>query len=273
VTGRGSLSRLCIHFGMLCAALSFASWWTSHTILDPARTRRVTEAVLESTDVRHFVAQHVALITAPAVGFGGKPASTNGAYASHLEAVLGRRDIQQKLEQFVVEAHERLLGERSQPAVLDQTTVRTLVAAALPSISRADLAKVHAVKFDVPQSQALFKSREAFAHRFWLYFLGAVVLLAIGLVTTDDRRSAVRLIGKWLVGITIAHLIVLWILPVVILPAVTTNPWAHFVAAVARAVSAGIVTGLIVLAVVGVVFLFADHFIPQSATPAEPSST
>src|SRR6185437_13004521 len=129
---------------------------------------------------------------------------------------------------------------------------------AFPSISAADLAKVHAVRFDVPQNAALLKGREAFAHRFWLFFLGAVALLAVGLVATDDRHAAVKLIGKWLIGITVAHLLVLWIVPVVVLPAVTTNPWAHFVSAVARALGAGEVTGLVVLAIVGVVFLFVD---------------
>ena len=262
------MSKLFIHFGMLCAALAFASWWTSHTILDTARTRRVTEAVLQSADLRHFVANHIASVTAPAVGVSATAAATNGEYATQLDAVLGRPDIQLKLEQFVVDAHERLLGERSQPAALDEATVRTLVTAAFPSVRAADLANVHAVTFDVPQSQALFKSRQAFAHRFWLYFLGAVALLTVGLVTTDDRHAAVKLIGKWLIGITVAHLIVLWIVPVVILPAVTTNPWAHLIAAVARAVGAGIVTSLVLLALVGVVFLFLDHFIPARTTPA-----
>jgi hypothetical protein len=272
VTGRGSVSKLFVHLGMLCAALAFASWWTSHTILDTARTRRVTEAVLGSADLRSFVADHIASVTAPAVGVSASAATTSVAYTNQLDAVLGRQDIQLKLEQFVVDAHERLLGERSQPAVLDEATVHTLVTAALPSVTAADLANVHAVTFDVPQNQALFKSRQALAHRFWLYFLGAVVLLTIGLVTTDDRHAAVKLIGKWLIGITVAHLVVLWILPVLILPAVTTNPWAHLVAAVARAVGAGIVTSLVVLAIVGVVFLFVDHFIPARSTPAESGS-
>jgi hypothetical protein len=272
VTGRGSVGKLFVHFGMLCAALAFASWWTSRTILDTSRTRRVAEAVLESKDVRRFVADHVAAVTAPAVGVTASSGPANTAYANHLDAVLGRRDIQSKLERFVVEAHARLLGERSHPAVLDQATARTLVTAAFPSIGPADLAKVHAVKFDVPQSQALFKSREALVHRFWLYLLGAVALLAVGIVTTDDRRAAVKLIGKWLLGITVAHLIVLWIVPVMILPAVTTNPWAHLIAAVAHAVGAGIVTSLVVLALVGIVFLFVDRFIPERAPPADRGS-
>ena len=272
MTGRGSASKLFIHFGMLCAALAFASWWTSHTILNTTRTRRVTEAVLESADLRHFVANHVASVTAPAVGV-SPGAATSGAYTNHLDAVLARRGIQVKLEQFVVDAQERLIGTRSQPAVLDQATVRTLVVAAFPSVSQADLAKVHAVRFNVPESQTLFKSRQALAHRFWLYLLGAVVLLTVGLVTTDDRHATVKLIGKWLIGITVAHLLVLWIVPVLILPAVTTNPWAHLVAAVARAVGAGIVTGLVVLALVGVVFLFVDYFIPARKTSAGAGSS
>jgi amino acid transporter len=250
---------------MLCAALTFASWWTSHTILDTGRTRRVVDTVLASTELRQFVAGQVASVTAPALG---TPA-LHDEYATRLETVLGRSDIQAKLEQFVVDAHERLLGQRTQPAVLDQSTVRTLVAAAFPTMSAADLAKVKAVSFNVPQAQVLMKSRETLAHRFWLYLLGAVVLLTIGLVTTDDRHASVKLIGKWLIGITIAHLLVLWILPVLILPAVTSNPWAHFVAAIARAVGAGIISGLVVLALVGIVFLFVDHFVPTSEPTAE----
>ena len=259
MAGRGTTSRLLVHVGMLCAALAFTSWWTSHTILDTGRTRRVTDAILSSADLRHYVAQRIASATAPAVGT-TKP---TGTYTNRLDAVLARRDIQLKLEQFVVDAHKRLLGERTEPAVLDQETVRTLVTAAVPNMSPADVAKVHAVRFDVPQAQALMKSRQAFAHRFWLYLLAALVLLTIGIAITDDRRASVKLIGKWLIGITIVHLAVLWFLPVLIVPAVTTNPWAHLVAAVARALGAGIATGLVVLAVVGVACLFVDRFIPR----------
>src|SRR5690349_24705137 len=106
------MSKLPVHLGMLCAALAFASWWTAHTILDTARTRRVTEAVLESKDLRHFVASHIASATAPSVGVRAGAASTNGEYTNQLEAVLGRRDIQVKLEQFVVDrSEERRVGK------------------------------------------------------------------------------------------------------------------------------------------------------------------
>jgi hypothetical protein len=267
---RGTAGKLLVHFGMLLAALAFASWWTSHTILDTARTRRATDAVLENATLRRYVADRIAAATTPAVGattINAATATRSGerALTNRLDAALNRRDIRVKLEQFVVDAHDRLIGARSQPAVLDQTTARTLVAAAVPTLSAADLAKVHAVRFDVPQAQILVKGRVALAHRFSLYFLGAIVLLALALVTTDDRHATVKLIGKWLIGISVAHLVVLWIVPVVLLPAVSTNPWVNLVASVARALTAGIVSGLVVLAVGGVAFLFADHFIPTPA--------
>src|SRR5690349_24780941 len=105
-----AVSRVCISVGMLFAALAFASWWTSHTILDSSRSRRVTDAVLSSAEVRSFVAEHVAAATAAV------PAASTERFTRNLDAVLARRDIRLKLEQFVVDAHERLLGTRAQPA-------------------------------------------------------------------------------------------------------------------------------------------------------------
>jgi len=270
---------LLIHFGMLLATLAFASWWTSHTILDTARTRRTTDAVLENTKVRHFVADKVASVVAPSVGAPAlnaaagtsratTAASSQTVLAGRLAAVLDRRDIRTKLEQFIVDAHQRLIGEGTKPAVLDRATVRTLVTAALPHVTAKDLAKVHAVTFDVPQMGALVSARHALKDRFLLYLLGALALVALAIATSRDRRATVKVIGSWLVGISVAHLIVLWVLPVVIVPHVSNSPWAGLIAAVARALNAGIVVGLVVLAATGVAFLLGDRFIaPARAAP------
>jgi hypothetical protein len=281
-TGPGTLPKLATHVGMLLAALAFASWWTSHTILDTARTRRVADAVLENANVRHFVASEIASINTPAVGAGTVSAATGTtrtadpalsaqrALGTQLDAVLDRPDIRAKLENFVVDAHDVLIGVSTKPAVLDQQTTRALVAAALPTLSAADLAKVHEVRFSVPNVGALSNARKTLAHRFWLYCLGAIALLAFAIATTRDRRSTLRLIGRWLIGISIVHIVVLWILPVMVVPVVSTSPWADLIAAVARALSAGIITGLIVLAAVGVAFLFADHLVKPGSTAPSP---
>ncbi len=280
VTGAGpsTIGRTLIHFGMILATLAFASWWTSHTILDTSRTRRVTTTVLEDADLRRYVAKEIAPVVVRAVGTPSLSTATganaaNAAAATlltdRLTAVLDRPEIRVQLETFVVDAHQRLIGEGSGPVTLDKATVDALVTAAVPTMKPADLAKIPPVKVAVPQYGALSASRNALARRFPLFALGAIVLLTLAILASRDRRGSVKLVGQWLVGISVAHLFVLWIVPVMIVPRVSHSPWASLVAGVARALNAGIVTGLALLAAAGIVLLFADRFLPAvGAAPA-----
>lgn len=277
--GRAPLSRLLIHFGMLLAGLAFASWWMSVTLLNTGRTARITDAALSNAAFRGFVADRIAQVTVPAddtatapapaaVPPAGGPAAPDAARhraAAEIAGVLGRPDIRMHLEAFVQHAHDLLIGRSATPAVLDAATTRTIVAAAMPDVPPAELATIHPITFDVPRSRALDGGRTTFAHRFPLYALGAVVLVAAGLALGSDRHATAKLVGRWLLGISAAHLVVLWLLPVVIVPRVVSSPWADLVSAIARAVSAGLVVGLAVLAGAGVAFLLADHWIPAPA--------
>ena len=256
---------LLVHFGMLLATLAFASWWTSHTILDSARTRRVANAVLENTNVRHYVSDTVASVTASSVGApaltrANAPA-TKTAIAQRLDAVLDQHDIRVKLEDFVTDAHDVLIGKATGPAVLDAHTTRLLVSAAMPQLTLADLSKVNAVRFSVPRYGALVTSRNTLAHRFVWYLLGALVLLTAAIALSQDRHGTMKLIGKWLIGISVAHLLILWFVPVIVLPHISHSPWIGLASAVAGALTAGIVVGLIVLAAAGIAFLLADRFV------------
>jgi len=90
---------------------------------------------------------------------------------------------------------------------------------------------------------------------------------------SKDRNGTVKLVAKWLIGISVAHLLVLWVVPVLILPHVSHSPWVGLVSAVAGALSAGIVVVLIVLAVLGVVLLLADRFVVPGRVSASAEST
>lgn len=269
--------QLLVHFGMLLATLAFASWWTTHTLLDSARTRRVTNAVLENADVRHYVANTIASVVAPSVGAPALNSATRtanaadakAAVAQRLNAVLDRRDIRVKLETFVTDAHDVIIGKTTKPAVLDQNTVQTLVGSAMPNLTLRDLAKVHAVTFSVPRYGSLVAGRKALADRFWWYFLGATALVSAAIALSKDRRGTLKLVGAWLIGISVVHLLVLWVVPVALLPRFSHSPWVGLTSAVAGALTGGIVVGLVVLAVAGIVFLLADRFV----APARVSST
>jgi hypothetical protein len=188
---------------------------------------------------------------------------------ARLTTVLDRHEIRAKLEQFVVDAHEVLIGQRTAPAVLDKATVVTLVNAAVPSLTLPQLAQLPPVTIKVPRVAPLSAGRKALRDRTWWYVLGALALLGLAVATSRDRHSTVKLVGRWLIGISVAHLLVLWVFPVVVVPQLSRSPWVGLVASVARALNAGLVVGLVVLAGAGVACLFVDLFVP--ATRGTPS--
>jgi len=98
-------------------------------------------------------------------------------------------------------------------------------------------------------------------------------LVVAAVVFSRNRRDTVKLVGRWLVGISVGHLLVLYVLPVYVVPRVTKNPWADLIASVAREVGAGLVTGLVVVAAAGVACLLVDRLIPAPAAVGNDAST
>jgi hypothetical protein len=77
-----------------------------------------------------------------------------------------------------------------------------------------------------------------------------------------------------LLGISVVHLLVMWVIPVVVVPQLSNSPWANLVASVARALNAGLVLGLVLLAGAGVACLLVDVFVraPGESGSALPRS-
>ena len=84
--------------------------------------------------------------------------------------------------------------------------------------------------------------------------------MATALALSEDRRSNVRTIGTWLIGLSLVQLLVLWLIPVHVVPAVTDNVWALTVSKVAEALNGGLVIGLFVILGIGIVCRFANLF-------------
>lgn len=279
---RTSMSRLLLHWGMLFAALAFTGWWATRTVLDTHRTREVAHVVLADASFRSYVAGAVATAaaqvdpgigqlasgspapgapsTAPIPGApGGAPSGTSDALESRISTVIGAPAIRDALEQFVTDVHRRLIGETDKPAVLDPGTTRLLVASAVPTATPSELDRIPAVTFDIPAETPLRTLHTTVGQRLPWFIGAALLLLGASLLLTADRRSALRTIGWWLVGISAAHLVVMWLLPIVVVPRFVSGPWPPLIAAVARALGSGIVVVLGALAAAGVVILLADR--------------
>ncbi|MBS1836849.1 MAG: hypothetical protein JST64_04035 [Actinobacteria bacterium] len=276
----GGTAQLLTHLGMALAALAFASWWTTHTVYDTTRTRRIAAIVLASPDLRSYVAEKIAPVVVQALP-PGSPAATPAAplssdqLATGISNALGRAEVQQGLVEFVGQLHDRLIGVGTGPVVLDQHIVQELAGAADPNLTSADLAKIPSASIPIPQQAGLAAGTSTMRSRWPWYALGAVGLLVAALVVTGDKRATLQLIGRWLIGISVVQLLVLYVVPVWIVPRVTSNPWADLVASVVREWGAPMVTGLALLAAAGVVFVVADHLVPshdgEHAPPAPPA--
>lgn len=240
----GSTAQLLTHLGMALAAMAFASWWTTHTVYDTTRTRRIAAIVLTSPELRSYVADKIAPVIVQALPPGSTPATSTALLnadqlATGISDALGRPEVQQGL---------------------------------------ADLAKIPAVSIPIPQQAGLSAGTGAMRSRWPWYALGSAALLIAAIVVTGDRRATLQLIGRWLIGISVVQLLVLYVVPVWIVPRVTSNPWADLVASVIREWGATMITGLAVLAAGGVVCVLADHLVPSndegqavSAPPAPPA--
>jgi len=147
--------------------------------------------------------------------------------------------------------------------VLSQADVTRIVTAAFPGVPADELAGLNGVSVTPPKVGALSSLRRLVHNKFGLLVALAAVSLAGAVALSRNRRRSLAMVGRWLIGISLAHLLVLWIIPVYLVPAVTSSPWASLIAAVARALSAGLLTGLIVLFVAGVGIVIADRLMRQ----------
>jgi hypothetical protein len=251
---------------MLLCGIAFTGWYAQHTVLDTTRTERVATTVLSDATVRNFVAGEVEPVIASA-----SPTTAAAVPGAQLSATLADPAIQQDLSQFVGDIHRRVIGVGAGPVTLDKTAVDRLVTAAEPTISPAELAKIPPVTFTVPRAASLNSSRRIIADHWWLFGLVGLAMVVGGVATAADRRNAVKVIGKWLIGLSLVQLLFLWVVPVWIVPAATNNVWALVVSKVARALNGGLVVGLFVICAVGVAALFVDLFLPKTEGATAPT--
>ena len=181
------------------------------------------------------------------------------AVQSQLAAVLADPAIQRDLEHFIGDLHRVVIGEQTGSVTLAQSDVDRMVTAAAPSIPPDQLAAIPPISFDPPVTP-INGLRATGAHWWWLIGLVGVAIVATALALSDDRRSNVRTIGTWLIGLSLIQLLVLWVIPVHVVPAVTDNVWALVVSKVADALNGGLVIGLFVILGIGIVCRFANLF-------------
>ncbi len=241
--------------GLLCASLALSAWWVQRTAFDTANTSTIAEAALQNPDLRADLARGIADRVATELGV------DHAIVQSAAEATLVQPDIANAFAGVLRDVHARLIGETTGPVIVPADLVAR-------AVGNAAAAQLPPVAIDIPTFDALDTARRGLHRAIPLLIYAAITLVVLGLVLHPYKPAALRILGGWFLGASIAELIVAYTLPVLVLPAVVDSPYADLVAEVDKATLGPLVGVLVMLAGAGVGCLVAgawlDHREPSN---------
>ena len=125
--------------------------------------------------------------------------------------------------------HRRLIGEAVGPVVLSPATVGAVVQQAVPGIDPALVASVPEVRFTVPEAKPLETARDRMPDLLRTGAVVALALVALSFVIHPRRDRLLVRVGWWLLAASVAQVFLLYLVPVVLAPAVVDNVWTGLV--------------------------------------------
>jgi hypothetical protein len=229
----------------ICLGLAMTGWWLQHTVFDPGRSQDVAEQVLAVDGVQAQITD--AIVDAVAVELGQDP-DTIALLVGQASETAGGVTL---LTDVVVQSHAVIIGEAEGPVTITPQQLAELLgderALLLPPIA-----------LPVTTIEPIDWLRQVLdATVVWAFVLA--VVLALLALTIHPRRD--RMVRRWGLGLIVLAAIVMvvgYVLPVVVLPTLTTSPWVQAIPELAQSqlgllagaslVCAGVGLGLIVVA-------------------------
>jgi hypothetical protein len=251
---RRAFATVLMTVGLLAASLALAAWWVQRTAFDTSNTTTIAEAALQNSELRSDLARGIADRVSTELGV------DHATVESAAQATLVRPDIATAFAGVLRDVHSRLIGQSSGPVQVPPD----LVARAIGNPAAASLP---AVAIDIPTFSALDTTRSTVHDAVPMLVYVAVICVALGVLVHPSKPAALRLLGGWFLGAAIVELIVAYMVPVVVLPALVDSPYAELVAEVDKATLGPLVGVLIMLAGAGVGCLVAGAWLDRPDRP------
>lgn len=241
---RRIVAEIVLSIALLAGSLAFTGWWFRSTMLEPRRTERIASAALESPEVRQALGSAIAGAVAEATG---QPRTVVEPFVTN--ALESGTDLSM-LTSVVADAHAAAIGDGPSRVALTTEALTPLVGAELA-------ATADGAGFSVPQVDRLQSLRNNLTG-----WLGALAMLCgagiiAAMILHPNRPRVFRRLGIWLLTMSVWQLVITWVLPALIVPKLTDNPWALLAAKVAEAAAADLRSALAALCVAGVASLVA----------------
>lgn len=219
---RRTLAGLLFGLAYACASLLLAGFLLQRTAFDPDRAAANADVVLGDPAIKAHLVDRIATdLAQQAVTMAPTdPNLTPQALHDRVTYIAGTKAGSELLAKVVHDAHAVLIGAQDgpvelSPAQLVDATQNQAAAIAKPVI------------IDVPRVGVLSLARTALH---WLVPIAAIATLALvvlALVARPDRSALFRSLGLGLLLLALVTIVVAYLVPKFLVPALTDDPWAN----------------------------------------------
>jgi hypothetical protein len=197
---RRAAASILVTLGLLSGGVAWWAYAARSTVLDPARSERIAETLVEQPVIQNAVAEGLANALQQALP-PGTPISPDEISAVAHRALADPRAMA-ALKATVLTSHQRLVGNYDGPVTLDVSPIavagRDALVAARPDLA-GSLPESPTLSVDLP-TQHLPKLGwlpERTRELFGLAFMLAITLLGLGVVASSDRPKVLSRAGRW----------------------------------------------------------------------------
>jgi len=211
-------------FGLAAAsaAITVAGFLLQRTAFEPSSGSDTARVILGDPQIKDHLVVTIAdavsaqlLKTSP-----NDPNFTQKAVRARVRAVASTKPGAALLATIVRDAHARLIGERDTPVKI---TAKQLVDATQMQAA----ADVPTVTLDVPRIGILAAVDSIISWLVPLAGVATIALVAVAMATHPDRSALFKTLGLGLLLLALVVLVVAYVVPRFLVPALSTNPWAN----------------------------------------------
>ena len=239
---RRSLAALLFVIAAAALSIAAASWWLEQTVFDPDATGDAANTILQDERIRGQIATLIANRAADELGL--SPAQLR----PHVLELVGTKPGAEVLEQVIADAHARIIG-------LSDAPVRITPEQMVQLVSDERAAVVRPIRLPINEVQPVSIVRES-VH--WVIPVGAAIgglALLLGLVMHPAKADAIIGIGALLIFLGLMAVLVGYVVPVSLVPALSNNTWVAAVPELAKANSTFLFSAAAGLVAAGIAFV------------------
>jgi hypothetical protein len=211
-----SLSAVVLLLAGVALSLAAGGWWLQRAVFTPSTNRGQTEAILDDPEIRAEISAILADASAPTLGLSANE------LAAFIDPIIASNPGAAFMGEIVDAAHRRVIGATDDPVQVHAEQLIQIVrderAADVPGLP---------ITLPVPRIGTLSVLNTVI--RWFVPLMAALgaLLLVFALATRPDRSELVRALGELGLAIAVALIVLGYLIPVHLVPAIDDSTWTQ----------------------------------------------